>query len=122
MNTLKTILRLLMAAFMIYGGVNHFLNPAFYEPFMPDFFPKDLANYASGAVEIILGIGLLIPKYRKLAAWGLIGLMIIFLPLHIWDLFKETPAIGSKTTAWIRIPVQFLFIAWIWWVGKEDNT
>ncbi|MEM6801193.1 MAG: DoxX family membrane protein, partial [Bacteroidota bacterium] len=115
------ILRILMAAFMVYGGINHFLNPTFYEAFMPDFFPKDLANYASGIAEIGLGIALLIPRYRKTAAWGLIALMIIFLPLHIWDLFKEAPAIGSKTAAWIRIPIQFLFIAWIWWLGQEDE-
>ncbi|MEL6802906.1 MAG: hypothetical protein AAFO91_03885, partial [Bacteroidota bacterium] len=87
----------------------------------PEFFPKLLANYAAGAVEILLGIGLIIPKTRKQAAWGVLILMLIFFPLHIWDLFKEQPALGSKTAAIIRIPMQFIFIAWAYWLSRDDK-
>lgn len=118
MKYLKLVLTILFAAFMIYGGINHFIKPEFYEPFIPDFIPKDFANYASGILEIVLGIGLLIPKYRKEAALGLVALMIAFLPIHIWDLFRENPAIGSTQAAWIRVPFQFLFIAWAWWLSR----
>lgn len=121
MEILKRILRILFAAFMVYGGINHFLNPEFYDPFIPDFFPKDLANYGSGILEIVLGIGLLVPKYRKEASWGLVILLIAFLPIHLWDLFRDDPAIGSETAARIRVPVQLLFIAWAWWVGKPSE-
>lgn len=121
MEILKRILRILFAAFMIYGGINHFLNPDFYAPFIPDFIPKDLANYGSGILEIVLGIGLLIPTYRKEASLGLVLLMIAFLPIHIWDLLRDEPAIGSETAARIRIPVQFLFIAWAWWIGRPSK-
>jgi uncharacterized membrane protein len=122
MKILKTVLTYLMAAFMVYGGVNHFLTPVMYEPFIPDFLPTELVNYGSGLLEIILGIGLLIPKFRYQAATGVFILMLIFLPLHVMDVFSEQPAIGNHDVALIRLPVQFLFIAWAWWISKPSNT
>ena len=53
-------------------------------------------------------------KYETIGAWGILILMLLFLPIHIWDVFSDTPAIGSHNAALIRLPVQFLliFIAW----------
>lgn len=77
--------------------------------------------YASGLVELLLGILLLIPQYTKKAATGIIILMLLFLPIHIWDVFQETPAIGSKQAAMIRVPVQFLFIGWAYLVKRLSH-
>ncbi|MEM6347826.1 MAG: hypothetical protein AAF927_28310 [Bacteroidota bacterium] len=121
MKILKLIALILMIALMLSGGVYHFVNPAVYDALMPDFFPKLLANYAAGAVEILLGIGLILPKWRTRAAWGVVILMLIFFPLHIWDLFKEQPALGSKTAAIIRIPMQFLLIGWAYWLTQTPE-
>lgn len=115
MKIFWSIIRLLFAAFMIYAGVQHLLKPDFYEPFVPSFLPFTTAIiYASGIVEILLGALLLIPKYAKLGAMGLLLLMLIFLPIHIWDVFADSPAIGSQKAALIRLPVQFLFIGIAW--------
>lgn len=123
MKILWRILQVLLALFLIYAGVQHFLKPAFYEPFVPAFLPaKTMVVYASGVVELVLGILLLIPKYTKMAATGIIVLMLVFLPIHIWDVFSDTPAIGSHERALYRLPFQFLFIAWAYvikrFVGK----
>lgn len=116
------ILQFLLVLFIGYAGIQHFLNPVFYEPFVPAFLPaKTMFVYASGAVELLLGILLLIPKYTKMAATGIIILMLLFLPIHIWDVFQETPAIGSKQAALIRLPVQFLFIGWAYLVKRFSN-
>ncbi|MFS4447627.1 MauE/DoxX family redox-associated membrane protein [Maribacter sp. 2307UL18-2] len=113
------ILQVLLALFMIYAGVQHFLKPQFYEPFVPGFLPaKTVMVYASGLVELALGILLLIPKYTKMAATGVIILMLVFLPIHIADVFSETPSIGSHQAALIRLPFQFLFIAWAYAVRR----
>jgi hypothetical protein len=48
-------------------------------------------------------------------------LMLIFLPLHTYDVFVDNPAIGSHKAAMIRLPVQFLFIAWAWFISKKDK-
>lgn len=106
---------------MINGGVQHFLNPDFYLPFVPSFLPsKMLIIYASGIVELILGVTLLLnKKYAKYSALGIFFLMILFLPIHIGDIFSEKPAIGDHTIALIRLPVQFVFIALSWIIYKR---
>jgi uncharacterized membrane protein len=119
MKNIKIILTYLFGAFMIYGGVNHFLKPAIYEPFVPDFLPASLINQASGIAEIVVGILVFIPKFRSYGTLGILLLMLMFLPLHIWDVFSNTPAIGSHQAALIRLPVQFLFIAWAWYINKK---
>ena len=100
---------------MIYAGAQHFIKPTFFMPFVPAFLPlKTTIIYVSGAVEILLGAMLFLKKYAKFGALGMFILLILFLPIHIWDVFSETPAIGSKQAALIRLPIQFLliFISW----------
>ncbi len=115
---LAQVARYLLAIFMIFGGVQHFLNAEFYEPFVPSFLPNAFEIILiSGAVEIILGIGLLFTaRFAKYAALGVLALMIAFLPIHIQDVFIDNPAIGSHKAALIRLPVQFVFIAWSYFV------
>lgn len=100
---------------MINAGVQHFLKPEFYIPFVPFFLPFAMPIiYISGAVEILLGAAFIIPKYSKMGALGLMLLMILFLPIHVMDVFSDTPAIGSLQAAIIRVFVQFIFIAIPW--------
>ena len=121
MKYVYLVLKILLAVFLIYGGFNHFYKPEFYNGFIPDFLPKLTVNYISGGIEILLGIGLFLKGYEKKSAYGILLLMIAFMPIHIWDAFKETPAIGSKPAAYIRIAVQFLFIAWVWIIYKKES-
>jgi len=110
------IIKIILALFMLYGGVQHFVKPDFYLPFVPSFLPYPMAIiYISGIIEIVLGIALLLSKkYAKLGALGVLVLMILFLPIHIWDVFSENPAIGSHSAALIRLPIQFVLIALSW--------
>jgi uncharacterized membrane protein len=120
MKPLKLVLTLLFGAFMIFGGVNHFLKPEMYFPFIPDFFPEEIINYLVGIVEIVLGVGAFIPKFRASATLGIFLLMLAFLPLHILDVFSESPAIGSTQVALVRLPVQFVLIFWAWFIKKRE--
>ena len=116
-NSLKiwNVLKIVIALFMIYAGAQHFIKPAFFMPFVPAFLPlKTTIIYVSGAVEILLGAMLFLKKYAKFGALGMFILLILFLPIHIWDVFSETPAIGSKQAALIRLPIQFLLIFITW--------
>ncbi len=116
MNTLKLILTFLFGIFMILAGVNHFIKPEMYAPFIPDFLPNVAVNYLTGIAEIVVGIGVFIPRFRSLATLGILTMMLLFLPLHVIDVFKENPAIGSHQVALIRLPIQFLFILWAWYI------
>lgn len=120
MKYLKLALTFIFGAFMIFGGINHFLKPEMYYPFIPDFFPQSFINLASGALEIILGIGAFIPQTRSKATMGIFILMILFLPLHIWDVFREHPAIGSHQAAIIRVPVQLLLIFITGYISRKN--
>lgn len=119
MKNLKLILTYLFGAFLIFGGINHFIKPEMYAPFIPEFLPSLAVNYLTGIVEIAVGVGVFIPRFRSMATLGILIMMLVFLPLHVFDVFKENPAIGSHQVALIRLPVQFLFIAWAWFIHKK---
>ena len=119
MKNLKLGLTLIFGVIMLLGGINHFLKPEMYFPFIPDFLPKPASNYAAGILELVLGIGIFIPRFRHVAALGILLLMCFFLPLHIWDVFREDPAIGSHKIALFRAPVQLLLIYWAWFICKR---
>ena len=116
---MKRVLTFLFAAVLLLSAYGHFFNPAFYSPMIPSFIPESMANIGSGLAELIIGIGLLIPKYRGKAALGFTILMIAFLPIHIWDLFKENPAVGPMPAPVIRLVIQFVVIYAGYWLWKK---
>jgi uncharacterized membrane protein len=118
---IKLILTFLLGAFMTYAGVNHFLKPAMFFPFIPDFLPKEIVNYLAGVAEIAVGLCVFIPKLRSYGTLGILILMVAFLPLHVMDVFKDSPAIGTHQAALIRLPFQFVFIAWAWFINRNTS-
>ena len=122
MKIVYTILTLLFGIIMILAGFMHFIKPHAYDGFIPDFMPKVLVNYVSGIIEILIGAGTVTKRYRKQATLALLVLMIAFLPLHTIDLFKVQPAIGSHLLALIRFPIQFILIAWAWFIHLNSPS
>ncbi|WP_341220936.1 DoxX family protein [Polaribacter atrinae] len=110
MDAFTLVLKIFFGVFFCFAGIMHVIKPNIFKHFIPDFLPKKLVNYLAGIIEFILGLGLFFPSTVKNAAIGIFILMILFLPIHIWDLTKERPAIGSKKIAIIRIPLQFLLM------------
>src|SRR5436305_13598415 len=92
---------------------------------MPPYLPWHLALvYLSGFFEIALGLLLLIPRFTKLAAWGLILLFSAVFPANLYmatnsALFAEI----KPSVLWWRLPFQLVFIAWAFWftrVGRSE--
>ncbi|WP_018676260.1 DoxX family protein [Riemerella columbina] len=111
-----SVLRYLLAIFMVYAGIQHFIKPEFYTPFVPSFLPySHFFIMSSGLVEVVLGLLLFFRnKYATYGALGIFLLMLVFLPIHIKDVLVENPAIGSHKAAIIRLPIQILFLVWSW--------
>lgn len=111
-----SVLRYLLAIFMVYAGVQHFIKPEFYTPFVPSFLPySHFLIISSGVVEVVLGLLLFFRnKYVTYGALGIFLLMLVFLPIHIKDVLVENPAIGSHKAAMIRLPIQIVFLVWSW--------
>ena len=107
METIVFILRILFGILFCFAGIMHLIKPKVFKHFIPEFLPKLTINYFFGAIEFFLGLGLFFSGTIKNAAAGIFILMILFLPIHIWDATKIRPAIGSKNIAFIRIPLQF---------------
>ena len=119
MKTLNILAIIFLSFIMIIGAYNHIANPGFYNNFIPDFFPKLIVNYFTAVVELIIGVLIIFPKWRKLGALLFIALMIAFFPIHIWDLLKEVPAIGSKQLAATRLVIQFVLVGIGYFVFKK---
>jgi uncharacterized membrane protein len=111
----------ILAFMMIFGTYNQVADPEFYDGFIPDFFPKLTVNYISAIVKLIIGVLIILPNWRRLGSLLFIGLMVAFFPIHIWDLLKDVPAIGSKQLAMIRLVVQFIFIGIAYFVFKRTK-
>ena len=122
---LKTILKWMFAAFFIFAGVNHFRDEAFYLKLMPDYIPQSLhlpAVQLSGVAEVLLGALLLVPRTQRLAAWGLIALLIAVFPANIYAFQHSEEIFGmSKSTHFWRLPLQAVMIAWAWWYTRADR-
>lgn len=118
MTIAKKICAFALGALFIAGGIAHFMNPALSDGFIPEFLSKTLVHYIIGVLELAVGIGAFIPKWRNKALLGILILLSGFLVLHINDVFQENPVIGSHTAAVIRIPVQLLFM-FMAWFGRE---
>ena len=100
--------------FFISAGIDHFTNVDFYLSIMPPSFPLHLeAVYISGFFEVIGGIGLLIPKVRKIAALGLLALLISVYPANIYmALYPEAFPQYSLNLLYFRLFLQFIAFYW----------
>lgn len=112
-------LSFLFAVILLASAVGHVVAPDFYAPMIPDFIPEVLANVLATITEVAVAIALILPKYRAWGGLGFMLLMLAFLPIHVWDLFKDTPAIGSPAAAVVRLVIQFLMIYAGWWIWKK---
>lgn len=114
----------LLGVFFIGAGLNHFIVPGFYHQIMPSYLPlPTFFVLISGAFEIILGIGVLLPRWRKLSAWGLVALLIAVYPANIHMWLNDVPIDGKPIPAvfhYLRLPLQFLFIYWAYVYTRDE--
>jgi uncharacterized membrane protein len=121
MRNVKLILKWLLAIAFVLAGIYHFLNPTFYLKMMPPVLPAPLfLIYLIGVFEIALGILLLISKFTHFAAWGLIALLIAVFPANVYmamnpQVFPEF----SSTALYLRLPLQLVLIALMFWFTRK---
>jgi uncharacterized membrane protein len=115
---IPTTLRWLAAIFIVVAGTFHFLRPELYLQIMPPYFPAPkLLVAVSGVAEIVGGIGLLIRPWRRAAGWGLIALLIAVFPANIYMVQHPGQFQFAPWILWTRLPLQGVFIAWVWFVA-----
>ncbi|MEP1123874.1 MAG: DoxX family protein [Ilumatobacter sp.] len=127
---------LLASAFFTGAGTLHFARPDVFEAIVPDWFPDaPLANYVSGAAEVVLGVGLLPRRTRRWSAIGLIALLAIVFPANLDMAVNDvevTPVDGTMTRSvgtasgpsrlvnWVRLPLQLPLASAMWRIARRS--
>ena len=113
--------------FYLLAGINHFLTPDFYLPLIPPFFSSpEFINWLAGVAELLLGVGVLYLPTRRRAAWGILVLLLCFIPSHVYFI-----QVGSCIPQGLCVPVWIgwmrlllihpLLIYWAVWVAKHKR-
>lgn len=111
----------LIAVGFVVAGVLHFIRPSLYARIIPPFLPFPMALvYISGVAEILGGLGVLVPSLRSWAGLGLIALLIAVFPANLYmALAPERAGMGvAPVWLWLRLPLQLVLIAWVWWATR----
>ncbi len=111
-----------MPLLFVTAGILHFLKSSLFIKIVPPYLPAPrLLVYVSGMAEIAGGIGLQAPRVRRLAAWGLILLLVAVFPANIYmatNHIQVTAVSIPQWVLWARLPLQVVLIWWIWWAAN----
>ncbi len=113
-----------LSALFVFAGVIHFMIPRSYAGIMPPWVPFPMeAVYLSGVAEILGGLGLLLAPTRRLAATGLITLLVAVFPANVQMLINAVAGGASSlyvAALVLRLPLQPLPIAWVYRSAVRD--
>ena len=113
MSRTKTAFKRLLAIFMTGAGTMHFLSPHIYMKIMPPYLPFHLELvYLSGFFEVALGVLLLVPRFSRLAAWGIFALLIAVFPANIYLYQNPELLLAPPMVHFLRLPLQAVFLSW----------
>ena len=119
----RITLRLLATIGFVGAGIKHFTNADFFQRIVPPGFGSPALLVAiSGVCEIIGGLALWVPALRQAAGWGLIALLIAVFPANIYMAIHPEKFADLHWATWIlwtRLPLQGVFIWWIWAVALK---
>ena len=105
----------LLAAVLLVAGVSHFLSPQFFDEIVPPWVPGSArdATYASGVAEVLVGLGIVFARTRRLALWSAAALFVAVYPANLymaWD--WRDRELSERLVAYGRLPLQ---IPLVWW-------
>lgn len=113
--------RIAMSVMLLFTALGHFLYPKGMAMMLPGVIPfKEAMVYFTGIIEAGAALGLLIPWSRVKTGWLLIIFFILVLPVNIHaaikrvDYQKGTYEGSGPAYLWFRVPLQILFIIWIY--------
>lgn len=91
---------------------------------LPDALPhKKIIVFVTGLLEIVAAFGLLFPDTRAVISSFLLVFFVCILPANINAALKkidhEKASHHGKDVKylWVRVPLQLLFMLWVWYFG-----
>src|SRR5215207_10355445 len=101
---------------MIVAGITHFATVDPFVQHLPDWVPaREVLVYLTGAVEIALGVALMrSARHRATVGRWVAAYLIAVFPANIYVAVADVDVTAQPggLHAWIRLPLQVLFIAW----------
>ena len=117
--------RWIFATIFVVSGILHFAIPETYARIVPPMFPRPrLLVLISGGAEILGGVGLLIPRTRRPAAFGLAVLLIAVFPANIYMATNPVEANATsipRVLLWGRLPLQVVLMGWLLWCTRPRS-
>ena len=103
-------------------GIDHFINPAWYEPIVPSAL-SDATFWvlASGFFEILLGLLLIIPRTRAWASVGIAWMLVVLYWANFNMWYNDIPLSGKTyDDFWhvVRLVIQIALILGVTWIGE----
>ncbi len=117
----RNVLRWVIAAAYLFVGIVHLRSPNGFMPIVPDWVPYPLETILlTGVCEIAGAIGLMIPRFRRAAAWGLAAYAVCVFPANIKHAV-EGVIIGGTQLGWgyhaPRLAFQPVLVWWALFAG-----
>ena len=110
---LTKVLIYVYVLFFVGAGLNHFLNPQFYDAIVPSFIPYPrFVHQFTGILEILIPLFLL-TKYRKEAAIMMIILLVIIYGANLFVWVNNLPYgrnYWSNQQHFLRFLLQLFYI------------
>lgn len=114
-----------LAVMFVFTGLAHFGRTRddlvrMVPPRLPN--PSALVTL-TGVAELAGAVGLVIPSLARWAAYGLMLLLVAMVPANIYAArIGHTIAGRPHTRMTLRLPLQVLWIALLWWSADEAFT
>ena len=113
-------LRIALAMMFMFTAVSHFhprTRPDLIR-MVPEGLPAPaLAVTATGVLELLGAVGLLVPATVPAAAYGLMALLVAMFPANVHAARKGLMIAGRHATPLLwRLPLQLFWISALWWV------
>lgn len=116
--SVRTIACLGLAVFFAVAGVLHFTHTDAFATIVPPPLPAHSTVRLTGAMELVLALGIALPRMRWVAGILLALYCLAVLPANIFMALEATPMGGvtlPPAVLWVRVALQFPLIALIVW-------
>ena len=116
---ITTLARLVLGVFLLIAGVGHFIATGEFTAQVPPWMPAaEFVVYASGVVEIALGLALIVVRrHRAVVGWIVAAFFIIIFPGNVWQFIEARDAFGldSDLARAVRLIFQPVLVVWALW-------
>ena len=118
-----------MSVMLCFTAIGHFAFSKGMTMMIPKFIPlKESFVYLTGIFEIVMAIGLLIPRFKYISGWALIFFLLLMLPANIYAAINHVNYQKGKfdgpgpSYLWFRIPLQLLFVFWTYFSAIKTEA